>query len=125
MASVTGLAGCSLPLGGPDLAHYVEVENRMDTAHTLTVDVLDDAGERLYSNAFDMPAETVQEDTEPFTGDPERLRVTVDGDAPVSRNWPANRCDERGVESAGGVDVVLTDEGLRTRLACDTVTMTG
>ena len=118
---VAGLTGCSAPLGASELAHYVEAVNRTRMAHTLEVRVLSASGAIQYEERFDLPGGTMAEATEPFTGNPERLRMVLDGGDPVERAWPPNRCDERGVRSAGGVQVLVTDEGLQTTLECDTV----
>jgi hypothetical protein len=119
--ALAGLAGCSALPGSRELAHYVEVANRTDATHNVFVRVTDDGGTDLYRQGFRLDGESVREVTEPFTGEPSTVAITVDGAAPVEKEWPPDRCDERGVRSAGGAAVSLRDEGLTVDLACDTV----
>ncbi|WP_459191194.1 hypothetical protein [Halosimplex sp. J119] len=122
-ATVVGaLSGCPGAPGSDDLAHYVEAFNYAEGTHNVFVRVTNAEGEDLYRQQFRLGPDRAEEDTNPFTGDPATIAVTVDGSEPVERDWPENRCEERGIRSAGGAEVRIGEDGtVEVALSCDTV----
>ncbi|EMA63861.1 hypothetical protein [Halorubrum lipolyticum] len=121
-AAATGLAGCADLLGPEELAHEVEAYNRRDTAHTLSVRVENADGDALYRRTFEIEGDRAREGTEPFTGTPTTIVVTVDDREPVEREWPDPNCEQQGTRSAGGVDVYLLPDGeVQLEPTCDTI----
>ncbi|WP_082222462.1 hypothetical protein [Halorubrum halophilum] len=121
-AAAGGLAGCADLLGPRELAHEVEMYNRRDTAHTLTVRVENAGGDALYRQTFEIDGDRAREGTEPFTGAPTAVVVTVDDREPIERDWPDPNCEQQGTRSAGGVDVYLLPDGeVRLEPTCDTI----
>ncbi|WP_418285311.1 hypothetical protein [Halorubrum sp. DTA46] len=121
-AAVSGLAGCTDLLGSDELAHEVEVYNRRDAAHTLSVRVEDADGDALYRRTFEIDGDRAREGTDPFTGRPRAVVVAVDDREPIEREWPDPNCEQQGTRSAGGVDVYLLPDGeVRLEPTCDTI----
>ncbi len=120
--SSSALAGCANVLGSKELAHEVEVYNYTDAAHDPSVRVTDDAGDVLYSRQFHLEGNHGEEDTDPFTGVPETIVVTVGEGEPAEYDWPNVDCEDRGSRSAGGADLYITaEDGIRLEPTCDTV----
>ncbi|WP_197075801.1 hypothetical protein [Halostagnicola sp. A56] len=83
--------------------------------------VTNDSENVLYRREFDVAGEQSEEDTEPFTGSPTTLSVTVDDGNPTEHSWPETNCEEQGKKSAGGISVYQTHEGeLLIEPTCDT-----
>ncbi|WP_435100290.1 hypothetical protein [Halorubrum sp. N11] len=121
-AAASGFAGCADLLGSEELAHEVEVYNRRETAHTLSVRVENVDSDALYRQTFDIDGDRAREGTEPFTGRPTAVVVTIDDREPVERDWPDPNCEQQGTRSAGGVDVyLLPDDEVRLEPTCNTI----
>ena len=122
VAAASGLAGCAGLLGSEELAHEVEAYNRRDTTHTLSVRVENADGDALYRRTFEIDGDRAREGTEPFTGTPTAVVVTVDEREPIEREWPDPNCEQQGTRSAGGVGVyLLSDDEVRLEPTCDTI----
>jgi hypothetical protein len=124
VAAAAATAGCAFAAGESDLVSYVKVTNYTDAVHNVFVRIQDEEGTDRYRQQFRIPADELREERMDLSGDATTLFVTVDGRAPTEQPWPPAQtpCTERGARSAGGAELLLTDEGLTVDLGCDTLT---
>lgn len=123
VAAAGGVAGCADLDGAEELAHEVEAYNRRDTGYTRSVRVEAAAGDALYHRTFEIEADRAREGTDPFTGTPAAVVVTIDDRAPIDdrepiddrapieREWPDPNSEQQETRSAGGVDVFPLPDG--------------
>jgi hypothetical protein len=89
--------------------HFVSLFNGTDTAHTVSVEVVDAAGESLFSPTRTLAPRSADEHLA-FPGTP--ARVAVDGDVPdsVESAWETDRC---GDANESGLDVSVEEPPVR------------
>lgn len=82
------LAGCTA-LSSSENLHQIEVQNSSHRFRKFSVSITDEEDSILYEETFTLDAQMMEEDTEPFSGTPAQITITVDGAAPIEADWPA------------------------------------
>jgi hypothetical protein len=93
-SAVAAVAGCST-LVGSDSLRQVEVQNFSRQHRQFRITVSNDDGTTLYDETFSLDGRMVGGGTQPFSGTPARITITVDGETPIETDWPTRRTEIR------------------------------
>lgn len=73
--------------------HEVFLHYRVSTPQTLQITITDETQQALLDQSFNLsPSQRV--DYARFEGKPERIKITLDENDPVSHEWPSTLCDK-------------------------------